>query len=244
VDRKYRDPWTGKIPARFMIASNELPRFGDASGAISNRFVMLTMTQSFLGREDPALTGKLLVELPGILRWSLDGLDRLATTGHFTSPAASQAMVAAMHDLVSPMGAFVRDRCNVGPGLEVSVAEMFAAWNLWCFDNGRDHPGTVQTFGRDLMTVAPGVHVKQVTRGDTRIRLHVGMSLRPQTDNRESRVQPRAGVWPDARAARSNTRENALWPVQKLCIMHACQQQAVQGTQFCASHPNGEPAHA
>ena len=36
VDRKYREPWTGTLPTRFLVISNELPRFGDASGAIAN----------------------------------------------------------------------------------------------------------------------------------------------------------------------------------------------------------------
>ena len=33
VNRKYRDQWTGKLPCRFMVISNELPHFGDAAGA-------------------------------------------------------------------------------------------------------------------------------------------------------------------------------------------------------------------
>src|SRR5262249_25859962 len=74
VDRKFRDPWTGKLPTRFMILSNELPRFGDASGAIAARFIVLQQTRSWLGKEDPHLTGALLGELPGILGWALDGL--------------------------------------------------------------------------------------------------------------------------------------------------------------------------
>jgi putative DNA primase/helicase len=241
VDRKYLVPWTGKIPARFVIASNELPRFGDASGAITNRFVVLTMTKSFLNREDPALTGKLLAELPGILLWSLDGLDRLTGNGHFTVPAASTSMVVAMNDLVSPMSAFVRDWCQRGPALEISVTDMFAGWNRWCEENGRDHPGTVQTFGRDLVTVAPGVHVKQVTRGHDRIRTYVGVSLLPIAHNGFSRVQSRAATGTDGRTARSNTREKPLWPVRS-CVIDTCEQTAVDGTQFCASHPNGEPS--
>ncbi|MCH7779836.1 MAG: hypothetical protein IH848_03245 [Acidobacteria bacterium] len=35
------------------------------------------LTKSFLGREDPALTGKLLAESSGIFNWALEGLDRL-----------------------------------------------------------------------------------------------------------------------------------------------------------------------
>ncbi len=102
VDRKYREPWTGKLPSRFLVISNELPRFGDASGAIARRFVTVTMNTSFLGRENPRLTKELLTELPGILRWALDGLDRLTTAGAFTEPKSSADAIMALQDLVSP----------------------------------------------------------------------------------------------------------------------------------------------
>jgi putative DNA primase/helicase len=77
VDRKFRDPWSGKLPTRFAVLSNELPRFRDSSGAIANRLLILQMTNSFLGREDRTLDRRLSAELPGILNWSLEGLDRL-----------------------------------------------------------------------------------------------------------------------------------------------------------------------
>jgi len=95
VDRKYRQPWTGKLPTRFLVLSNELPRFGDASGAIANRFIVATMQASFLGRENTRLTGELLAELPGILSWALDGLDHLAA-GAFTEPASSTDAIVAL----------------------------------------------------------------------------------------------------------------------------------------------------
>ena len=40
VDRKFREPWSGKLPARFTILSNELPKFKDSSGAIANRLLI------------------------------------------------------------------------------------------------------------------------------------------------------------------------------------------------------------
>ena len=73
IDRKYEDYWFGKLDSRFMILSNELPAFGDASGAIATRFVVLALTRSWLGRENHHLTDGLLDELPGILlgaRWT------------------------------------------------------------------------------------------------------------------------------------------------------------------------------
>jgi putative DNA primase/helicase len=43
VDRKFRDPWSGKLPTRFVVLSNELPRFKDSSGAIANRLLILLL---------------------------------------------------------------------------------------------------------------------------------------------------------------------------------------------------------
>ena len=51
VDRKYLPAWTGRLPARFMILTNELPRLSDASGALAHRFVVLRLTESHYGRE-------------------------------------------------------------------------------------------------------------------------------------------------------------------------------------------------
>lgn len=176
VDRKYREPWTGKLPARLVILSNELPRFGDASGAISHRFVVLTMTRSLLHRENTQLTAELLTELPGILSWSLDGLDRLAKNGMLTEPASSGEAVAALQDLVSPVSAFVRDRCERTG--EVTVADLFEAWQGWCADNGHK-PGSAQTFGRDLRAVIPALRVVRPRDDGDRERRYRALSLTP-----------------------------------------------------------------
>ena len=55
--------------------TNELPRIEDASGALSSRFIVLTLTQSFYGREDHSLLDRFIPELPGILLWALNGSD-------------------------------------------------------------------------------------------------------------------------------------------------------------------------
>ncbi len=177
VDRKYRQPWTGKLPTRFLVLSNELPRFGDASGAIANRFIVATMQASFLGRENTRLTGELLAELPGILSWALDGLDHLAA-GAFTEPASSTDAIVALQDLVSPTAAFVRDRCKRGIGAVVSVAALYEAWKSWCDDNGHK-PGSAQTFGRDLRSVVPALRRSRPRDGEARAPEYVGITLTP-----------------------------------------------------------------
>ncbi|MEU1120810.1 MULTISPECIES: phage/plasmid primase, P4 family [unclassified Streptomyces] len=154
VDRKFKDPWTGKLPTRLMILSNELPNFGDASGVIARRFVVLNMTVSWLGKEDTHLTDRLTAEMPGVLNWALDGLARLEDTGRFTIPASSREAVTTMQDTASPTSAFVRECCDTGPDCEVSVAALWQTWKDWADDSGVP-TGTKALMGRNLLSVVP-----------------------------------------------------------------------------------------
>ena len=86
VNRKYRDQWTGKLPARLMLCSNELPHLGDASMAVAGRFVPLLLGRSFYGKEDLELEDELAAELPGILELGARRARRLAENGAFTRP--------------------------------------------------------------------------------------------------------------------------------------------------------------
>jgi len=211
VDRKYREPWTGKLPTRFLVLSNELPWFGDASGAIAHRFIVTTMHKSFLGHENTRLTAELLAELPGILSWALDGLDRLAVSSTFTEPAASADAITALQDLVSPKAAFVRDVCKVGIGHEVTVGDLYGAWKQWAEDNGHK-AGSVQTLGRDLRAVVPQLRQHRPREGESRERRYLGLSLSPTHNDAvrgPTRTSPESAS-PDP-VVRDGPRPNPLW---------------------------------
>ena len=138
IDRKYRDPWTGRLPARFVILTNELPRLTDSSGALASRFILFVLTKSFYGSENPALTDELLDEAPGIFNWALVGLDRLTARGFFLMPESGRDAVQQLEDLSSPVSAFIRDRCKVG-----------ARWPLSRIRSGRPgRPGASRITGR------------------------------------------------------------------------------------------------
>lgn len=86
IDRKNLPPVTAKLVARFVIFTNELPKLGDASGALPGRMILLQLTRSWFGKEDIHLTDRLLAELPGILLWAVAGWERLHKCGRFTQP--------------------------------------------------------------------------------------------------------------------------------------------------------------
>ena len=177
IDRKYLAPWIGQLPTRILILTNEVPKIEDASGAFASRFIILTLTESFYGCEDRALTGRLRSELPGILNWAIAGWPRLDERGHFVQPQSSTDTARDFEDLGSPIGAFVRDRCVVGPGKMVAISTLFSAYEFWCTQNGSAAPPDVQTFGRDLRAVVPKVKSKQRRVRGAQVRHFIGIEL-------------------------------------------------------------------
>ncbi|MEZ2144931.1 phage/plasmid primase, P4 family [Bradyrhizobium sp. DN5] len=181
VNRKYRDQWTGKLPCRLHIVSNELPKLGDASAAIVGRIVLLMLSRSWLGKEDHGLEVALLDELPGILNWALAGLHRLTVTNRnrFTRVSTADEAIAAMRDLASPVAAFVRERCEIGkPEFEIEVGRLYVDYKNWAEHNGHPKP-TKQVFARDLRAAFPAIRMKRPrTEEEKRVRFYVGIKLK------------------------------------------------------------------
>ena len=155
VNRKHRDQWNGKLPTRLHVISNELPKLGDASTAIVGRIVLLPLSLSWLGKEDHELEPSLQPELPGILNWALEGLERLVEReNRFTYLKAASEAVTLMRDLASPVAAFVRERCELGTDKEVSPDLLYSTYKGWSDDNGHIKKDKA-TFGVSLRSGPP-----------------------------------------------------------------------------------------
>jgi putative DNA primase/helicase len=168
IDRKHIGAWNGRLDARCLILTNELPRFIDASGAIASRFVFWTLPRSFLGKEDIKLIDRLLIELPGILNWALEGWASLAARGKFIMPASSEQIVQRMADLTSPISRFVREVCVVDPYAAVERSKLYVRWCAWCATEGFEKTSSAR-FGQQLAAAVPtlGEHrPRQVVAGE------------------------------------------------------------------------------
>jgi putative DNA primase/helicase len=179
IDRKNLSHVTCQLPVRFVILTNELPRLSDPSGALVGRLILLRQTRSWYGREDTKLTARLLAELPGILRWSVEGWRRLRERGHFEQPESGSKLVADMEDLSSPIGAFLRECCQLGPQFEILVRDLFERWKSWCEEKGRKDHGSEAVFGRDLRAALPTLDMRQSRADGGRVRVYIGIRLRP-----------------------------------------------------------------
>lgn len=150
INRKFLEPFTAKITARLLVATNETPMLTDASGALMGRLVMLIFKRSFYGKEDRELREKLRPELPQIFQWCAEGLFHLWRTGEFVEPASSRRAREEMFKIVSPVGHFAQEKCTIDPHASVQCEVLWNAWNDHCKEENRN-PGTQARFGRDLL---------------------------------------------------------------------------------------------
>ncbi len=152
----------------------------DASGALVSRMLLLPLVETFLGREDLTLTDRLTAELPGILTWARDGWLRLRARGRFLDLPFSDDMRDDIRELNSPLHAFITEWCDLDdPHVQIMRKDLYAGYQRWCKDQGRDHPGTEQQFGQRLKAAYPGIRSTR-PRADnpSRARYYHGISLR------------------------------------------------------------------
>ena len=177
IDRKNKEPWSGKLRTRFVLMANELPQLTDASRAVTSRTIILRLTRSFLGTEDRTLQSRIEAELPSLLLWAIAGWVRLRRRGYFLQPSTGETLVKELDELSSPVTSFLSDRCELDPVAETLVQDVYGAWKDWCRENGRDHPGHAAGLGRWLRAAVPDLETVQRKPGGKPTRYFRGVRL-------------------------------------------------------------------
>lgn len=114
--------------------------------------------------------------------WAAKGFVRFRSQNYtFTPSGAAAQYQREMEDLSSPVRAFVRERCSVGPDHVERISELYAAWADWN-EVRRRPPGTEQMFGRDLRAAYPHVKSSQPRESGVRVRVYLGIGLRSRSD--------------------------------------------------------------
>jgi putative DNA primase/helicase len=178
IDRKHMPAWTGRLPTRFVLISNILPKLKDASGALPGRMIVLRLTKTFYGLEDKDLSRRLRQELPGILLWAIEGWARLYERQEFLQPGSAADLVKSLEALSSPILAFVKECLVVHPDAWIRIPDLFNNWRTWCQSRGQEHTGDEHSFGRDLHAAIPGLRTKRPRQGNERLRIYVGVRMK------------------------------------------------------------------
>jgi len=147
VNRKNKEAWSGYLPTRIIVYSNEMLRLSENSNALTGRMLVLTMTNSFYGKEDVGLADRLIGELAGIFNWALQGHSRrISRVGQrFVQPESSKSMVEEMTKLSNPLAEFIEDAVEFVEDHEVNKDDVFACYKHWALKKNL-HPGTEMSF--------------------------------------------------------------------------------------------------
>ena len=155
--RKYIGAWTGIVPIKIAMASNQVPNFNDP--VLPTRFVKLLFEQSFLDREDVNLKLKLAGELPGIARRCMEAYWRACDRGRLIQPASGLKLKDQVEDEANPIARFVRDRFIIDPEGSVSIDRVYTEFLIWCDATGRPDlkRTTVKTNIKNKLREVPGL---------------------------------------------------------------------------------------
>lgn len=92
AEKKHQDPFMFQPTAKHFYSANTLPDTEDDDDAFYRRILLVAFPSSVPEPEqDRKLTEKLKGELPGVLNWALDGLQRLVDQGGFTNDRTTGA---------------------------------------------------------------------------------------------------------------------------------------------------------
>jgi P4 family phage/plasmid primase-like protien len=126
---KGKDFFDFKPTCKMVFAANSMLNTRDIDGGFLRRICFITFPLQFVEepkrsherKRDTELKDKLLKELPGILNWSLEGLQDLRNNGGFTDTSEHTKYIRELELVNDPITAFIDDE----------IADNPDKWNLW-----------------------------------------------------------------------------------------------------------------
>jgi putative DNA primase/helicase len=160
---------------KVFLATNHKPEIRGSDYAMWRRIRLVPFTVTIPAEEqDHQLEQKLRAELPGILRWSVEGC--LALQRHTLGvPKEIQAATDAYRSEMDVFGHYLAERCTEDPLADVSVKDFYDDYSAWCKATN-ERPLSKRAFG--LRLADRGF---QQTRS-ARVRGWRGLRLRTQDD--------------------------------------------------------------
>ena len=151
INRKNKEAWNGYLPTRIVIYSNEVLQLTESSNALTGRMIVLKMSKSFYGKEDTALSTKLMGELSGIFNWAMVGLHRRLERGaYFVQPQTGKELLETMEEMSNPIGSFIEDVLEYDEFSDVEKDYVFICFKRWATKHGLN-PGNDLSFKRRFL---------------------------------------------------------------------------------------------
>ncbi len=139
AERKFMKPFKFRNFAKLITAGNNLPPSTDDSYGYLRRWIIIPFPKRF-GKDDsdPQRASRIIAnEISGVLKWALEGLNRLRKNQRFSTSDICDAAVQDYQRNLEPIVEFIADRnVRVLPGEGnfrhlVRLNELYAAYQEW-----------------------------------------------------------------------------------------------------------------
>jgi putative DNA primase/helicase len=159
------------------VSSNHRPVVTGTDEGIWRRFLLVDFPVRIPDAErDDSLGARIRsAELPGLLRWVVEG----AVSWHRVGLAPPASVLRATDDYREDsdlLGSFLDEECEVVADLSVSKSDVYDRYTEWCRAGGL-RPATKIAFGR-MLRERPGLAVDQERRGKHKDHFWLGLGLR------------------------------------------------------------------
>lgn len=159
-DRKGLTPIEVIPTAKLMMAWNLRPRFKDRSMGVWRRMIIVPFQREV--EESRKIQGMDSYdfwlnsgELPAILRWAIEGLDRLNTMGRFTYSEVCAKAAQEYRQESNPAGDFLTDHIQESSESRISCKWLYELYRLWCRETGHSYPLAQNQFGKEVFRKFP-----------------------------------------------------------------------------------------
>jgi len=176
-NKKYKPPQTLVLGTRFIISTNNVPDFNDASGALANRMLIFPFTQSFVGRENVNLRQELLAEIEGIAQEAAYALVRLRKVGKFTEGKAGLLEKQDIKEDMFVLSKYVSEACTCEYSGFTATHTLYHAYRLWSGSSGIKSPLTEIQFSKVLRSSDLDIHHDRIRVDGQQMRGFKGMGL-------------------------------------------------------------------
>lgn len=142
--KNIQEPIRFKNYAKLIFLANTIPMTDDDTDAFYERVIIIHFIQQFIEgiNADQDLPEKLLKELPGILNWSLEGLERLLINKRFSEEELTIDQKRERYQKLSePTYAFVETWVEEIDTGHLYLKEAFTAHKIFCKNKGYSAEG-------------------------------------------------------------------------------------------------------
>lgn len=131
---KYKTPFDFVPSAKFAFATNGLPMTDDPSSGVFRRLMVLSLNNSFVGKENWNLIHELKEEIPGIFNWALMGAQRLRKNKQFTHVPSNVMELQEYRRAINSLQSFHDESLEMYQDQEITFQQFYRDYTSYCLE--------------------------------------------------------------------------------------------------------------